>query len=167
MTTLSSIERDASTPARLVKLHANSVGGYRRAMTFETILYAVDGPVATITLNRPEQLNTIVPPLPDEVEAAVGRAVADGSVKVIVLRGAGRSFCAGYDFGGGFKAWDDQITTDGEWDAGKDFAFATAPAERPDAEAHERVASAEARDRPGPRLVRRRRQRLRACAPTS
>ena len=45
-------------------------------MDFETILYAVDGPVATITLNRPEQLNTIVPPMPDEVEAAVGRAVA-------------------------------------------------------------------------------------------
>ena len=39
---------------------------------FETILYATDGPVATITLNRPEQLNTIVPPMPDEVEAAVG-----------------------------------------------------------------------------------------------
>ncbi len=100
-------------------------------MPFETILYAVDGPVATITLNRPEQLNTIVPPLPDEVEAAVGRAVADGAVKVIVLRGAGRSFCAGYDFGGGFRAWDDQITTDGEWDAGKDFAFATAPQSAP------------------------------------
>jgi enoyl-CoA hydratase len=98
---------------------------------FETILYSGAGPVATITLNRPEQLNTIVPPLPDEVEAAVGRAVADGEVKVIVLRGAGRSFCAGYDFGGGFRAWDDQITTDGEWDAGKDFAFATAPQSAP------------------------------------
>ena len=34
---------------------------------FETILYAVDGPVATISLNRPERLNTIVPPMPDEV----------------------------------------------------------------------------------------------------
>ena len=34
---------------------------------FETILYSVDGPVATITLNRPERLNTIVPPMPDEV----------------------------------------------------------------------------------------------------
>ena len=96
-------------------------------MTFETILYAVAGPVATITLNRPEQLNTIVPPMPDEVEAAVARAAADPGVKVIVVRGAGRSFCAGYDFGGGFKAWDDAITTDGEWDPGKDFAFATAP----------------------------------------
>ena len=100
-------------------------------MDFETILYAVDGPVATITLNRPEQLNTIVPPLPDEVEAAVGLAVADRAVRVIVLRGAGRSFCAGSDFGGGFKAWDEQITTDGEWDAGRDFAFATAPQSAP------------------------------------
>jgi enoyl-CoA hydratase len=100
-------------------------------MDFETILYAVDGPVATITLHRPEQLNTIVPPLPDEVEAAVGLAVADRAVRVIVLRGAGRSFCAGYDFGGGFKAWDEQITTDGEWDAGRDFAFATAPQSAP------------------------------------
>jgi enoyl-CoA hydratase len=93
---------------------------------FETILYTTDGPVATITLNRPEQLNTIVPPMPDEVEAAVGRAVRDAAVKVIVLRGAGRSFCAGYDFGGGFQAWDDMIASEGEWDAGKDFAFATA-----------------------------------------
>ncbi len=100
-------------------------------MDFETILYAADGPVATITLNRPEQLNTIVPPLPDEVEAAVAQAVADRAVRVIVLRGAGRSFCAGYDFGGGFKAWDEQITTDGEWDAGRDFAFATAPQSAP------------------------------------
>jgi enoyl-CoA hydratase/carnithine racemase len=100
-------------------------------MDFETILYAVDGPVATITLNRPEQLNTIVPPLPDDVEAAVALAVADRAVRVIVLRGAGRSFCAGYDFGGGFKAWDEQITTDGEWDAGRDFAFATAPQSAP------------------------------------
>jgi enoyl-CoA hydratase len=95
--------------------------------TFETLLYAVDGPVATITLNRPEHLNTIVPPMPDEVEAAVGRAVRDAQVKVIVVRGAGRAFCAGYDFGGGFEHWDDALTTDGAWDPGKDFVFATAP----------------------------------------
>jgi enoyl-CoA hydratase len=93
---------------------------------FETILYATAGPVATITLNRPEELNTIVPPMPDEVEAAVGLATRDGDVKVIVLRGAGRSFCAGYNFGGGFEVWDDLISTDGQWDPGKDFAFSTA-----------------------------------------
>ncbi len=93
---------------------------------FETILYSVAAGIATITLNRPDRLNTIVPPMPDEVETAVGDAVRDDDVKVIVLRGAGRSFCGGYDFGGGFEHWDEAITTDGRWDPGKDFAFATA-----------------------------------------
>jgi enoyl-CoA hydratase/carnithine racemase len=98
---------------------------------YETLLYAVDGPVATITLNRPEALNTIVPPMPEELEQAVDLAVADDAVKVIVLRGAGRSFCAGFDFGGGFHHWDERIATGGEWDPGKDFAFATSPTHGP------------------------------------
>ena len=93
----------------------------------ETVLYDVAGPVATITLNRPEALNTIVPPMPDEVEQCVGQAVRDPAVRVIVVRGAGRAFCAGYDFGVGFHHWDEWITTDGAWDPGKDFALATAP----------------------------------------
>ncbi|MGV1048121.1 MAG: crotonase/enoyl-CoA hydratase family protein [Solirubrobacterales bacterium] len=101
------------------------------APQFETLLYAVADAVATITLNRPEQLNTIVPPMPEEVEAAVAAAVADAAVKVIVLRGAGRAFCAGYDFGGGFHHWDEQMTSDGEWDPGKDFVFSTAQALAP------------------------------------
>jgi enoyl-CoA hydratase len=100
-------------------------------MTYETLLYAVDGPIATITLNRPERLNTIVPPMPEEIEAAVNTAIGDGGVKVIILRGAGRSFCGGFDFGDGFHHWDRYITTDGEWDPGKDFMFATAPALAP------------------------------------
>lgn len=99
--------------------------------TYETLLYATEGPVATISLNRPERLNTIVPPLPDEVEAAVARAVADPAVKVIILEGKGRAFCAGYDFSGGFHHWDKLITTDGAWDPGKDFVMATAPSLSP------------------------------------
>jgi enoyl-CoA hydratase len=94
-------------------------------MSFETLLYTTAGPVATITLNRPDRLNTIVPPMPDEFESAVREATLDGEVKVIVLRGAGRAFCAGYDFGGGFHHWDEGITTGGRWDPGKDFAWAT------------------------------------------
>ena len=85
------------------------------------------GHVATITLNRPDSLNTIVPPMPDELQDAILRAGDDGSVRVIVLRGAGRAFCAGFDFGGGFHHWDERITTEGSWDPGKDFAMATAP----------------------------------------
>jgi enoyl-CoA hydratase len=94
-------------------------------MSYETLLYDSDEAVATITLNRPERLNTIVPPMPSELEEAVHRAVADDAVKVIVLRGAGRAFCAGFDFGGGFHHWDDSLRTDGNWDPGKDFTFAT------------------------------------------
>jgi enoyl-CoA hydratase len=94
-------------------------------MPYETLLYDAAEAVATITLNRPERLNTIVPPMPEELEAAVHHATADDEVKVIVLRGAGRSFCAGFDFGQGFHHWDEQLTTDGAWDPGKDFTFAT------------------------------------------
>lgn len=96
-------------------------------MTFETILYGVDGPIATITLNRPEALNTIVPPMPEEFASAIGMATRDPAVKVIIVRGAGRAFCGGYNFGGGFKHWGDAINTDGKWDPGKDFVYATAP----------------------------------------
>ena len=100
-------------------------------MNFETILYRVDGPVATVTLNRPDELNTIVPPMPDEFEAAMNAATRDRTVKVVIVRGAGRSFCGGYHFGGGFTHWDEYLTTDGAWDPGKDFVHATAPALAP------------------------------------
>ena len=100
-------------------------------MSFETIVYRVDGALATITFNRPDQLNTIVPPMPDEFEAAMNLATRDPAVKVVIVRGAGRAFCAGYDFGGGFRHWDEYMTTDGRWDPGKDFAMATAPALAP------------------------------------
>ena len=96
-------------------------------MSYETLVYSTDGAIATITLNRPEDLNTIVPPMTDELEAAVAEAVRDHAIKVIVLRGAGRAFCAGFNFGTGFHHWDNDITTDGEWDAGKDFVATCSP----------------------------------------
>jgi enoyl-CoA hydratase len=97
-------------------------------MPYQTLLYDTAGAIATITLNRPQRLNTIVPPMPEELEAAVHRAIGDGEIKVIVLRGAGRAFCAGFDFAGGFHHYDEQLTTDGAWDPGKDFVGATAQA---------------------------------------
>jgi len=97
-------------------------------VSYQTLRYDSADAVATITLNRPERLNTIVPPMPDELEAAVRRALAEDEVTVIVLRGAGRAFCAGFDFGGGFHHWDAHITTDGAWDPGKDFMTATSQA---------------------------------------
>ena len=63
----------------------------------ETVLYEVDGRVATLTLHRPDRLNAIVPALIADLEAALDRAEADEAVHAIRLRGAGRVFCAGYD----------------------------------------------------------------------
>jgi enoyl-CoA hydratase len=94
-------------------------------MPYETILYERDGAVATITLNRPERLNTIVPPMPDELEQAVTAANRDGEVRVIILRGAGRAFCAGFDFSDNLAHFKDSLSTEDRWDPGKDFIFTT------------------------------------------
>jgi enoyl-CoA hydratase len=66
-------------------------------MEFETLNYEVAGRIARITLNRPERLNAIVPAMPREIRLAVEQANADDAVHVIILQGAGRAFCAGYD----------------------------------------------------------------------
>ncbi len=66
-------------------------------MTKSTVLYAKDGRIARITLNRPEKLNAINDAMPRELREAVAAANADDEVHVIVLAGAGRAFCAGYD----------------------------------------------------------------------
>ena len=63
----------------------------------DVVLYETQDRVATLTLNRPDRLNTIVPEMKDAFDAAMKRALDDGNVRVIRLRGAGRSFCAGYD----------------------------------------------------------------------
>jgi enoyl-CoA hydratase len=67
----------------------------------DTVRYDLDGAVCTLTLDRPERLNTIVPELIADFEAALDRAEADPAVHAIRLRGAGRAFCAGYDIGWG------------------------------------------------------------------
>src|SRR4051794_6786478 len=68
-----------------------------------TVEYAQDGAVATLTLARPERLNTITPELAADVQAELARANADASVRVVRLRGAGRVFCAGYDIDWGAR----------------------------------------------------------------
>ncbi len=66
-------------------------------MVYETILYDRSGPVATITLNRPDTLNAISPQMTAELHRALDEADADREVRAIILTGAGRGFSAGYD----------------------------------------------------------------------
>ena len=69
--------------------------------TFETIDYAVDGGIATITLDRPDALNAITLPMIDEMVAALDLVDADDDVRAVIFTGRGRAFCAGADLSGG------------------------------------------------------------------
>jgi enoyl-CoA hydratase/carnithine racemase len=75
-------------------------------MTYETIRYEVDGPILTVTLNRPEKLNAFNAQMGVEIADAIHRADADDTVRVVVLTGEGRGFCAGADISSGAGSFD-------------------------------------------------------------
>jgi enoyl-CoA hydratase/carnithine racemase len=75
-------------------------------MAYETILYETDGPVLTVTLNRPDKLNAYTGVMGAELEDAFLRADADDDVRAIIVTGAGRGFCAGADISAGAGAFD-------------------------------------------------------------
>lgn len=87
------------------------------------VLYATRGRVATLTLNRPAHLNAISAEMPGELESAVARAVRDDAVRVIVVEGAGRAFCAGYDLKAFAERGDLLQDTSNGYDAFSDFAM--------------------------------------------
>jgi len=66
-------------------------------MEYSQILYEVSNRILTITLNRPERLNVFSPVMCQELVDAFGRADADDDVRVVIVTGAGRAFCAGAD----------------------------------------------------------------------
>jgi enoyl-CoA hydratase/carnithine racemase len=68
-------------------------------VTYSDILYRVEGGVAVVTLNRPDRLNAWRAEMELDVRAAMRAAADDETVRVIVLTGAGRGFCAGADMG--------------------------------------------------------------------
>jgi len=69
--------------------------------TYETIRYEQDGPIVTLTLNRPERMNAMTNLMVRETAEALSVAADDRGVRVLVLTGAGRSFCPGADLMGG------------------------------------------------------------------
>jgi enoyl-CoA hydratase len=88
------------------------------------VLYEVDGRVARITLNRPDALNAIDDQLPLDLEAAVTEAGRDDRVHVIVLAGAGKGFCAGYDLQFFAQAEGENPATQSmPWDPMRDYAY--------------------------------------------
>ena len=66
-------------------------------MNYDSIQFKVEGGVAILTLNRPDRLNSFTRAMHLEVRDALTRVQADQSVRVLVLTGAGRGFCAGQD----------------------------------------------------------------------
>lgn len=75
--------------------------------TYTEIAYDVDGPVLTITLDRPDQMNAFTPTMFHELLDAFDRADADDDVRAVIVTGRGRAFCAGADLSMGAKTFDD------------------------------------------------------------
>ncbi len=74
-------------------------------MHYELIRYDVADGIATITLNRPEKMNALTSQMRVELVDAFDRVDADDAVKVVVMTGAGRAYCAGADISGGSKGF--------------------------------------------------------------
>jgi 2-(1,2-epoxy-1,2-dihydrophenyl)acetyl-CoA isomerase len=66
-------------------------------MPYQNILFEVKQGIARLTLNRPDKLNSFTAAMHQEIRAALEQVKADRSVRVLVLTGAGRAFCAGQD----------------------------------------------------------------------
>ncbi|MBS0335027.1 MAG: crotonase/enoyl-CoA hydratase family protein [Proteobacteria bacterium] len=76
------------------------------APTFETITYAVEDGVATVTLNRPDKLNAFNTQMMKDMIAAFDETDRDDAVRAVIVTGAGRAFCAGADLSAGASTFD-------------------------------------------------------------
>src|SRR5262245_20406480 len=75
-------------------------------MGFEHILYEVGEGIALVTLNRPEALNALSGTMLSELIQALEQADGDDAVRVVIVTGAGRAFCAGADLSAGAQTFD-------------------------------------------------------------
>jgi enoyl-CoA hydratase/carnithine racemase len=95
-------------------------GSWGGAVGYEQIRYAVDGPVATVSLHRPERRNGYTALMADELAAAFQVADDDESVRAVVLTGTGADFCVGADLaGGGLTALTEEVGADWREPAGR------------------------------------------------
>ncbi|MCU4185119.1 enoyl-CoA hydratase/isomerase family protein [Acidiferrimicrobium sp. IK] len=83
-------------------------------MHYQQIDLSVDGPVATLTLDRPDRLNAFTAVMAEELVDAYDRVDADDDIRVVVLTGRGRGFCAGADLGAGAATFAGGSQTGGE-----------------------------------------------------
>ena len=79
-------------------------------MKFECIIYEVKNKVLTITLNRPERLNAYTGQMQTDLIEAFDKAGKDDDIRVIIVTGAGRGFCAGADLGAGGNTFNREVT---------------------------------------------------------
>jgi enoyl-CoA hydratase len=120
-------ERQATMP---LTAHATSLNGSSvlehvqgfRSVAYRTLIYERDDRIARLTLNRPERLNAITEQMPGEIAAAVEEANCDDRVHLLVLAGAGRAFCAGYDLKRFAEASTPLIQEEMPWDPMRDYA---------------------------------------------
>src|SRR5579883_3174198 len=85
---------DRAAPAELLR---RECGAKVRRMSYQDLIYAVEGKVATVTLNRPERMNALSRNLEAEIHRAFDEADVDRNVRAIILTGSGAAFSAGYD----------------------------------------------------------------------
>lgn len=95
----------------------------------DPVRYETDGRIAYLTLDRPERYNAIDEEMPGAIEDAVARANADDGVHVIVLRGAGEAFCAGYDLKEYAERESAEATQEMPWDPMEDYRMMRANTE--------------------------------------
>lgn len=87
---------------------------YKNPMEYQELLYENDGGILTLSLHRPQKLNAFTTRMMIELLDAIDRADADDSVRVVIITGSGRAFCAGADISGGssnFVGGPDQVRT--------------------------------------------------------
>ena len=90
----------------------------------QKVLFEKDGRIGRLTLNRPEVMNAIDDDLPTELSEAVAQADADPNVHVMILSGAGKAFCSGYDLAHyAASGGPNKVVQDMPWDPMQDFQF--------------------------------------------